>query len=224
MLITYHGHSEFYLESADGFALLTDPYDSHVGYPMRRWRADGVTVSHAHGDHSEISKADGTPAIVDSEGVWMLAPEVKVTAIPAFHDDVQGQKRGRSLMMRIEMDGLAVAHLGDLGETLSPRQLSALGQIDVLMLPVGGFYTIDAAAAKAAAEAIRPRIVIPMHYKTAVNPDWPIAGPEPFLRLMGAENAAPMPLLRVTRGDLSQQPRVAYMAWETREPGMSMKT
>lgn len=214
MLITYHGHSEFYLESTSGFSLLTDPYDSHVGYPIKRWRADGVTVSHAHGDHNEISKASGTPAIVDSEGVWMLAPEVRVTAIPSFHDEVQGQKRGRNLIMRIEMDGLTVAHLGDLGEMITPAQLSALGRVDILMLPVGGHYTIDAETAKAVADAVQPRIVIPMHYKTAVNQDWPIAGPEPFLQLMGAQSAEPMPLLRVTRGDLSEQPRVAYMAWE----------
>lgn len=214
MLISYHGHSEFYLESADGFALLTDPYDRHVGYPMHSWRADGVTVSHGHSDHNDVSKALGTPALVDGEGVWMLSPEVKVTAIPSFHDDAQGTKRGNNLIMRIEMDGLVLAHLGDLGEALSPAQQKALGRVDILLVPVGGYYTIDAQGAKAAVDALQPRMIIPMHYKTAVNADWPIAGPEPFLQLMDAAEAAPIPLLRVTRGDLSQQPRVAYMAWD----------
>ena len=82
------------------------------------------------------------------------------------------------------------------------------------MLPVGGYYTIDAEIAAQTAAALRPRIVIPMHYKTAVNPDWPIAGPEEFLRRMGAENTAPMPLLRVTKADLSQQPALALLEWE----------
>lgn len=212
MLISYHGHSEFYLEGADGFCLLTDPYDAHVGYPMKRVRCDAVTVSHGHGDHSDTQKALGSPAIVDSAGVWMVAPEVTITAIPAFHDDVQGQKRGKNLLMKIEMEGLTLAHLGDLGEMITPAQLEALGKIDILMIPVGGYYTINAAQAREITEKIRPRIVIPMHYKTpGVNDDWPIADAREFLFLLGAEKSPAYPLLRVTREDLSQQPRVALM-------------
>ena len=214
MLITYHGHSEFYLESASGFALLTDPFDAHVGYPMRRCRADAVTISHQHSDHNDVSKALGAPAIIDAPGVWPLGEDAQITAIPAFHDDAQGAKRGKNLLMKIELEGLTLAHLGDLGAPLDEAQCKALGKIDILMLPVGGYYTIDAEIAAQTAAALRPRIVIPMHYKTAVNPDWPIAGPEEFLRRMGAENTAPMPLLRVTKADLSQQAALALLEWE----------
>ena len=148
MLITYHGHSEFYLECANGFCLLTDPYDDHVGYPMGTYRADAVTVTHGHGDHSYIQKASGAPAIIDSAGEWHPAPEVKITAIPSVHDDANGAKRGKNLIMKIEMEGLTLAHMGDQGAPLTREQITALGKIDVLMIPIGGFYTIDAAAAR----------------------------------------------------------------------------
>lgn len=211
MLILYHGHSEFCLERTDGFTALTDPYDAHVGYPMEKTRADVVTVSHGHGDHSDVAKVLGSPAILDSEGLWLPAPDVRVTAIPSFHDEAQGTKRGGNLLMKIEMEGLTIVHLGDLGVELTPAQVQALGRVDVLLAPVGGYYTIDARAARSVVSALRPRIVIPMHYKTAANADWPIADEKEFLRLMGAEGTEALPLLRVTKGDLSQQPPVVLL-------------
>lgn len=211
MLIRYHGHSEFLLESADGFSILTDPYDASVGYPMGEYAVDAVTVSHGHGDHNCTEKAKGDIAIVDGPGRFLLSPEVTVTAIPGFHDEVRGAKRGPNLLMKIEMEGLTLAHLGDAGTELTKEQLDALGGVDILMLPVGGFFTIDAETARRVVEQVKPRVVIPMHYKTAVNAGWPIADEKKFLRLMGAENAQAMPLLRVTKGDLSEQPRLALM-------------
>ena len=211
MLITYHGHSEFLLESANGFSILTDPYDASVGYTMKEYRADAVTVSHAHGDHNAVEKAKGGAAIVDGPGCFPLSPEVTVTAIPGFHDAKEGRERGSNLIMKIEMDGLTLAHLGDAGTELTKEQLDALGGVDILMLPVGGFFTIDAETARRVVEQVKPRVVIPMHYKTAVNAGWPIADEKKFLRLMGAENVQAMPLLRVTKGDLSEQPRLALM-------------
>ena len=215
MLISWHGHSEFYIESADGFTLITDPFDAHVGYPMREYEADAVTVSHGHGDHNHVDKVKGASAIIDAAGEWRPAPDVKVTAIPSFHDEVQGKKRGPNLIMKIEMEGLTLAHLGDLGEELKEEQLGALGKIDILMIPVGGFYTIDGEKARKIVYALKPRVVIPMHFKQpGINEDWPISDGKDFLHLMGAEQLQPMPLLRVTKGDLSQQPPLALMQWQ----------
>lgn len=211
MLITCHGHSEFYLEGQNGFRLLTDPFDAHVGYAMGQYPCDAVTVSHGHGDHNYVEKTLGAPAIVESAGVWKVSPEVTVTAIPSVHDDAGGSKRGSNLIMKIEMDGLTLAHLGDQGCPLTPEQIEKLGQIDVLMIPVGGFFTIDAAQAADICRLLEPRIILPMHYKTAVNAGWPITDEKPFLRLLGCENLSPMPLLRVTKGDLSEQPKVALL-------------
>ncbi len=213
MLITYHGHSEFYLEGANGFALLTDPYDGHVGYPMGEYRCDAVTVTHGHGDHNFTQKALGAPAIIDSAGEWHPAPDVKITAIPSVHDDAGGAKRGKNLIMKIEMEGLTLAHMGDQGAPLTGEQLSALGEIDILMIPIGGFFTIDAAAAYDMVRVLHPRVVIPMHYKTAVNAGWPISDEREFLRLMNAADLKPFPLLRVTRGDLSEQPALVMLQW-----------
>lgn len=212
MLISYHGHSEFLLESADGFSILTDPYDASVGYPMKEYNVDAVTVSHGHGDHNAVEKAKGDIAIVAEAGKFLLSPDITVTAVPGFHDDARGAKRGKNLLMKIEMDGLTLAHLGDAGTELTPEQSGALGKVDILMLPVGGFFTIDAEAACRAVAQLRPRIVIPMHYKTAVNAAWPIADEKEFLRRMNAEGVESIPLLRVTKQDLSEQPRLALMA------------
>ena len=212
MLITYHGHSEFLLESASGFALLTDPFNAQVGYPMKKYRVDAATVSHGHGDHSDVSKLEGDFALVDTAGTYRLSPDVTVTAVPSFHDDAQGKKRGGNLIMKIEMDDLAIVHLGDLGTALSDQQAQAIGHTDILMVPVGGVFTIGAEEAARVVRQLRPRVVIPMHFRTEANPDFPVSDEKEFLRAMRCENAERVPLLRVTKEDLSEQPGLAVMA------------
>ena len=210
MLIIHHAHSEFLLETAEGFRILTDPFDDHVGYPMHQVACDAVTVSHGHGDHSYLAKAQGYQAVADHAGRITLAMDVAVNAIPCFHDDVQGAKRGPNLISVIEADGLRVAHFGDLGawdETLAEQLMG----IDIALVPVGGFYTIDADSAARLMARIRPRIVIPMHYSTAYNASWPIAPLDKCLDAFDAADAPRMPLLRVTKEDLSEHPPIIVL-------------
>lgn len=214
MIITYHGHAEFMVELANGYTLITDPYDAHVGYEMKEYTCDCVLVSHGHGDHAYTEKIKGSFARVDEAGLWQLHPDVQVEAIPSVHDDANGTKRGKNLIMKLQAEGLTIVHLGDQGDILTDEQVKKIGKTDVLMIPVGGFYTIDAETAKKIADTLRPRVIIPMHYKTEVNQDWPIADEKPFLQLMGQENVQKMPLLRITRGDLSQQPALVMLQYE----------
>ena len=176
----------------------------------RRVRCDAVTVSHAHGDHSEVGKAENYTALVDYAGTTVLAPGVVVKGIESWHDDQQGALRGPNRIYILEADGLRIAHLGDLGawdDALAER----LTGLDILLIPVGGYYTIDAQSAAALCHRVQPRMIIPMHYRTQANADWPIAPVEDFLSAMDAQDAPRMPLLRVTAKDLSEQPRVAVL-------------
>ena len=202
MLLQWNGHSEFLLESADGCRVLTDPFDDHVGYPMREVRADAVTVSHGHGDHSYTAKVAGKPMILTAPGKTRLSMSVQVSAVEADHDDAGGTKRGRTLLTVIDMDGLRIAHLGDLGTALNEEQKAFLHDIDILLVPVGGFYTIDADQAAQVVRDLMPKVTIPMHYKTRFNSGWPISDDAPFWAALGVPAPEKTPLLRVTKEDI----------------------
>ena len=212
MLIEWNGHSEFLLESASGYRILTDPFDPNTGYPMRRPGADAVVVSHGHGDHSYLDKVDGHPIVRDASSRTELGDEITVESILADHDDCQGKKRGKTLITKIRMDGLSIAHLGDLGCPLSREQLDFLSGTDILMVPVGGFFTIDGETAADLVRAVSPKVTIPMHYKTKWNESWPITGPEPFYEAMCLPLPDPVPLLRVTAEDIVCLPATVMFA------------
>jgi len=212
MLIEHIGHAEFLLTLESGFRIVTDPYDASTGYPVRVLEADGVLVSHHHHDHDAVENVSGAPQVIDYAGLHTFAPGLTVTGIRADHDDAGGAKRGNTLLFLLEAEELRLAHLGDLGCLLSPEQLEALGRVDILMIPVGGFYTIDAAQAMEVIRQVDPRIVIPMHYRTRYNADWPIAPAEDFLRLWDpAQVLSGGQALRVTRGDLDCHPKVVLL-------------
>ena len=208
MLIEWNGHSEFLLESASGYRVLTDPFGPDTGYPMRRPGADAVVISHSHGDHSYAEKADGHPLILNAPGFEDLGGGVTVEAILGDHDEQGGKQRGKTLLTRIRMDGLSVVHLGDLGCRLTREQAEFLACPDILLIPVGGFFTIGGEAAAETVRTLSPKTAVPMHYKTKWNESWPISGPEAFLEALGLPAPDPVPLLRVTAEDISCLPPV----------------
>ena len=212
MLIRHIGHAEFLIETEEGYRLVTDPYDASCGYPVQAVSADAVLVSHQHHDHNAVENVAGDKRIIDTAGSYTLEKDVKVTAFRGYHDEFQGAKRGETLLFLIETEGLRVVHLGDLGDDLSEEAARGLAKPDILMIPVGGFFTIDAKKASRIAEKLEARIILPMHYKTEYNAEWPISGPETFLSLYGSDEIGRGgEALRVTRGDLMCHPRVVLL-------------
>ncbi len=211
MIFTCIGHAKFLIELENGMHIVTDPYDATCGYPVTPVRADVALVSHGHHDHSAVETLSGSPRVIDAAGEYDLGEGVSVIAVEAFHDDAEGAKRGKTLLFSLRAEGLNVAHLGDLGHLPTPEQCEKLGKVDVLMIPVGGFYTIDAASAKKTAELLQARVILPMHYKTRVNADWPIAPVESFTELYDVP-AETLDMLRVAEGDLMCQPQIAVLS------------
>ena len=209
MIIQQIGHAEFLIETESGMRIVTDPYGEGCGYPVRKLRADAALVSHGHHDHNAVENLTGLQTVVEREGVYTLGKGIRGTAIKGFHDDAMGSKRGETLLFLLETEGLRIVHLGDLGSALNAEQLDVLKNPDVLMIPVGGFYTIDAKQAKETAEQLGARVILPMHYKTQYNRDWPISGPEPFAGQFDKTDVCEgTEALRITKADLECQPKV----------------
>jgi L-ascorbate metabolism protein UlaG (beta-lactamase superfamily) len=169
MKVRWYGHAAFKLTTAQGVRIILDPYEPGFGgaltYGAITDEADLVLTSHDHGDHSYVRDIKGKFTRIEKEGSYDEAG-VKIQAIPCFHDPSKGKERGKNLIFVIEADGLKVAHVGDLGHVLDPGTLQNIGPVDLLLLPVGGFYTIDAKEATEVMHAIKPRLTIPMHYRT----------------------------------------------------------
>lgn len=210
MIFTCIGHAKFLIELENGLRIVTDPYDETCGYPVTPVPADVVLVSHGHHDHCAVETIPGEPRVINEPGEYDLGDGVQVIAVDAFHDDANGTKRGRTLLFSIRAEGLNAVHLGDLGHLPTKEQCAALGQVDVLMIPVGGFFTIDAQTAKETAEMLHARVVLPMHYKTAANAGWPIAPATDFTALY-ERPCEELDLLRVAAGDMMCQPEVAVL-------------
>ena len=210
MIIRHIGHAEFLMETESGMRIVTDPYGEGCGYPVRKLKADAALVSHGHHDHNAVDTLEGLKIIIDRAGEYTPAPGIRVTALNGFHDDAQGSKRGKTLLFLVETEQLRIVHLGDLGCMPDEEQIRQLARPDVLMIPTGGYYTIDGKTAQKVAERLQPRVNLPMHYKTAYNADWPIHGPEDFLEgIPETEIRRDIEILRITDKDIDCQPRVA---------------
>jgi len=184
--IKWFGHSCFLISLDDGVRIVTDPFDQSVGYPIPDVSADVVVVSHDHFDHNCVSAVKGNPEVVKGKGE-KEAKDVNFCGVGAFHDEKGGTLRGENTIFVWELGGIKFAHVGDLGTELSQDQITQMGPVEVLFVPTGGYYTIDARTADKVVSSLNPRMVIPMHYKTPVmGPNFPIAGVDEFLK--GKEN------------------------------------
>lgn len=185
--VTWHGHACFTVACTPKFRVVIDAYTpgrSVVAvYKTPKLEGEAVLVTHEHFDHNNVEAVGGKPAVIRGTG-FQGAGTVTFQGIPSYHDNRQGQERGQNTIFRWECGGLSFAHLGDLGQKkLTGEQISKLAGVDVLFIPVGGFFTIGPAEAGEIVEQIKPRIVVPMHYKPqGVTADSPLVGVDQFLK------------------------------------------
>jgi len=208
MEITWLGHSCFRLKGKE-VTVLTDPCPESTGYSMGKAQADMLTISHAHPGHAFLDTLQAGYRAIKGPGEYEIK-DTFVTGISSFHDDAQGKKSGKNTIYVIEMEGLVLCHLGDLGHALSPEVTGELGTINVLFVPVGGQSTIGATAAADLVRNLNPGYVIPMHYKTAAEKA-DLEFPERFLKEMGIKELAAQPKLIVTRTSIPAATQVVLL-------------
>ena len=210
MKIDYMGHSCFLITTDAGTRIVTDPFDPS-GFKFRAFdgAADAVTVSHGHGDHAATGLVKGNPRVVRGSGRFAVK-DVEFVGVDTFHDSAGGSQRGSNTVFVIRADGLTIAHLGDLGHVLTDDQIAQIGPVDVVLIPVGGYYTIDAAAAQTVAEQLRAKVVIPMHFR---NPkcEFPITGVEEFAAGKSNVKRPGGSVLDVSAGSLPSEPEIVVL-------------
>lgn len=208
MKITWVGQSCFEITTSNGkdsqATIVIDPFDEKIGLKVPNFSAEVLLISHSHHDHNNVKGVKGTPFVVEGPGEY----EVKgifVQGIPSFHDDSQGKERGANTIYSIETEGMRLCHLGDFGQKeLTDEQVEKIGSVDILMIPVGGNYTISSSEATKIIGQIEPKIVIPMHYalpKLTVDLD----GVDKFLKAMGKTGVVPQDKLTVKTSTLPKE-------------------
>ena len=165
MKIKWLGHSCFLLTESTGTTIVTDPFDETVGYPLCRAKADIALTSHGHFDHNYVACLDGNPTVFSSEGTWDICG-ARITGVHSFHDPEKGTLRGENIIFSVEADGVRLVHLGDLGhmpETDAQKEI--ISGCDLLLIPIGGTYTITTQQAVELIDLYRPKAAIAMHYQ-----------------------------------------------------------
>ncbi|MBT3362903.1 MAG: MBL fold metallo-hydrolase [Chloroflexi bacterium] len=211
MDITWLGHSCFVIKGKQA-TVVTDPYHKFGGYKMGLVSADIITISHQHDHHNNAAGVHGTHKDVTGPGEYEIKG-IFVTGIGTYHDNVNGEKLGKNTIYLIEIDGIRVCHLGDLGHKLTSRQTEELSEVDVLMVPVGGLTTVNAPAAAEVINMLDPEIVIPMHYKTDAVED-ELEPLEKFLKEMGHKEAVAQPKLNITKSTLKRDTQLVVLDYK----------
>lgn len=202
MIISWYGQACVRLQSKES-SLVFDPYNSSIGITLPKLQANIVCVTHDHEDHNNVQGVNGDPFIIDSPGEYEIGG-VFVYGMESFHDAKEGKDRGRNIIYGVEFDGIHITHLGDLGTTeLTKEQLEQVEGTDILLIPVGGVYTIDGKEAAKVAQQIEPRIIIPIHYKIP-KLKYKLDDANTFLKAIGFSNGKPQDQLKITARDLPQ--------------------
>jgi L-ascorbate metabolism protein UlaG (beta-lactamase superfamily) len=211
MDISWLGHSCFRLKGSRA-SVITDPYSAGLGYSLGKPAARIVTVSHEHPGHCYFAGIGGQPKVVNRPGEYEIS-DVLIIGIATFHDGEGGRKRGKNIVYLMEIDEVAVCHLGDLGHVLTSEQIEDIGNVDVLLLPVGGVSTLNAPMAAEVVRQLEPKVVIPMHYKTpALNRE--LEPVDRFLKEIGAKQVSSQPKLSVTKSNLPLSTQVFLLDYQ----------
>ena len=208
MEISWLGHSCFQLRGKN-VTLITDPFSPQLGHSLGKISAPIVTISHNHPGHNYAVGVGGNPRVVRGPGEYEIS-DVLITGVASYHDDKHGQNLGRNTIYIIHMDELVICHLGDLGHILQEEQLEEVADADMLLVPIGGQHTINAAQAAEVISQVEPHIVIPMHYSPPIGD---VPNPlDKFCREMGIEAINPQPKLSITRSALPAETQVVILS------------
>jgi L-ascorbate metabolism protein UlaG (beta-lactamase superfamily) len=216
MRIKWYGHAAFKITTDGGVRVIIDPYQSGAFggallYGKIAEEADIVLTSHDHDDHNYTQDIKGRFKLFNREGAYK-EKGIAIEAFPCYHDPSEGEERGNNLIFTIEADGLRVAHMGDLGHIVTRDAIKRIGKVDVIFLPVGGFYTINADEAGIVMNDMKPKVTIPMHYKTA-KCEFPIAGVEDFIAGKKRIKMANAFEIELNKDNLPREPEIIVMGY-----------
>jgi L-ascorbate metabolism protein UlaG (beta-lactamase superfamily) len=208
MEINWLGHSCFRIKGSQT-TVITDPYSPDLGYSLGKQSAAIVTVSHRHPGHSFVSGIADNPRVIWGPGEYEVTNTL-IIGLATFHDKEEGKQRGKNTVYVIELDELSVCHLGDLGHVLTAQQVEEIGNVDILLVPVGDVSTINATSAAEVVRQLEPRIVVPMHYKTPVLTK-ELEPVDRFLKEMGVKDSTSRPKLTITKNNLPASMQVVLL-------------
>jgi L-ascorbate metabolism protein UlaG (beta-lactamase superfamily) len=208
MEITWLGHSCFRIKGKEA-VVVTDPCPPSTGYSMGKVQADMVTISHAHPGHSFLDTLQEGYRVIKGPGEYEIK-DTYITGLPTWHDAEQGKKLGKNTIYTIEIEGVTLCHLGDLGHNLTPEVTGELGNVNVLFIPVGGHSTIGGTVAADLVRNLNPGYVVPMHYKTG-DEKADLEFPEKFLKELGLKDLVVQPKVIVTRTNIPAATQVIML-------------
>lgn len=210
MDIYWLGQSSFKIKGKTT-TVVVDPFDNKIGLKFPKVEADIVTISHGHFDHNAAGAVGGSPFIVDGPGEYEVKG-VEIVGVSSFHDEKEGSERGKNTIYNLKIDKVNITHLGDLGqESLTTQQVEEIGNVDILLVPVGGYFTIDAPTAAKIASQLEPKIIIPMHYKIPGLNIEQLEGVDKFLKEVGKEDLESLPKLTIAAERFPEESQVVLL-------------